>query len=247
MPESGLARIHEPGTGAFLKLISPGRLFLKIICSQLHRITFWSRFDEDKRDDISQFSRTVNACGCSRKGLVAPDPEPVPEPGVAIVSDEYATASGATIDMAIVNEKGALEPLPPPPPTYEASLKQAENATASGAAIDMAIVNEKGALEPLPPPQPTYEASLKQAENAEQSPSGAEAAGERPKLPLWKTIVFFVCGIENMDDNKNTSQEAEPVPVLLALIRETPTQKLIGFTNMFVIALIALGLYIFFF
>ena len=204
-----LARIHEPGTGAFLKIISPGRLFLKIICSQLHRITFWSRFDEDKRDDISQFSRTVNACGCSRKGLVAPDPEPVPEPGVAIVSDEYATASGAAIDMAIVNEKGALEPLPPPPPTYEASLKQAEN--------------------------------------AEQSPSGAEAAGERPKLPLWKTIVFFVCGIENMDDNKNTSQEAEPVPVLLALIRETPTQKLIGFTNMFVIALIALGLYIFFF
>ena len=98
--------------------------------------------------------------------------------------------------------------------------------------MDIAIVNEKGALEPMPQPPPAF-----------VSESGNKP---KPKLPLWKTIIFFVCGIENLDNEQGT-QSAEPVSRLLELIRETPTQKLIGFTNLLVIASIALGLYIYFF
>jgi hypothetical protein len=141
----------------------------------LHRITFWTRFDEDNREDISHFSRTVNPCGCIRKDIVEPEPQ---------------------VDIAIVNEKGALEPVQLPPPAFD----------------------NKDELGNEP----------------------------KPELPIWKKIIFFVCGIENLD-NKQGTQATEPVSKLLELIRETPTQKLIGFANLLVIASIALGLYIYFF
>ena len=106
---------------------------------------------------------------------------------------------------------------------------------------EKAIVNGKGELEAMPPPyKETPNKNEKMENDAEK-----EAPAKR-KRPVWKTVIFFVCGIDDMDETKST-QTVEPVSSLLELIRETPTQKLIGFTNLLVIASIAVGLYIFFF
>ena len=121
------------------------------------------------------------------------------------------------------------------------AIVNSDGIKANGVSLgEKAIVNGKGELEPMPP---SYEETSNKNERVEKK---TEEAPAKPKRPIWKKAIFFVCGIDDIDETKS-AQTVEPISSLLELIRETPSQKLIGFANLFIIAFIAVGLYIFFF
>lgn len=76
------------------------------------------------------------------------------------------------------------------------------------------------------------------------------AAAEEDKSPIWRRALYFVCGIEDLEQGSNeerssgTAESPSQIASLLALIRETRFETILTLVNLVVLVCIILVFWI---
>ena len=74
--------------------------------------------------------------------------------------------------------------------------------------------------------------------------------------PLWKRALYFVCGMEELlraeselsylEKRRERTTERETVDSLLALLKESPTEMLLGYANLLAVIFIGVALFVYY-
>ena len=183
---------------------------------QLQRLVFWSRFSKEERSDIEEWHRTINALGCARRGAVGAVGAPAT---FSLPSKDYDSTGQPNLPAKVNQINYTQEPQ-----EYPVASSDSTNAT-------------KEYSEPSPAHSPKNTKPI-------ASPH------------LWKRALYFVCGMEELlraeaelsehEKRRENTSERETVVSLLALLKESPTEKLLGYANLLAVLLIGVALFVYY-